>query len=152
MHDTLNTVRNIAMGLRPSMLDDSGLAPALRWQTREFSKYTGIRVAVDIEGPVDSIGDLQRTCIYRVVQEALTNCARHSKAKNAHLKLRRTSEQVRLELADDGIGFGADASYRGMGLIGIEERVRELGGTVEIASGPGEGARLSVEIPLNGNG
>src|SRR5205814_932221 len=70
----------------------------------------------------------------------------------AHLRLRRTSEQVRLELADDGIGFGADASYRGMGLIGIEERVRELGGTVEIASGPGEGARLSVEIPLNGNG
>src|SRR5438876_12289108 len=126
-------------------------APALRWQTREFSKHTAISVAVDIEGPVDSIGDLQRTCIYRVVQEALTNCARHSKAKNAHLKLRRTSEQVRLELADDGIGFGADASYCGMGLIGIEERVRELGGTVEIASGPGEGTRLSVEIPLNGN-
>ena len=151
VHDTLNTVRNIAMGLRPSMLDDSGLAPALRWQTREFSKHTAISVAVDIEGPVDSIGDLQRTCIYRVVQEALTNCARHSKAKNAHLKLRRTSEQVRLELADDGIGFGADASYCGMGLIGIEERVRELGGTVEIASGPGEGTRLSVEIPLNGN-
>ena len=150
MHDTLSTVRNIAMGLRPSMLDDSGLAPALRWQTREFSKHTGIAVAVHLEGQLDSIGDLQRTCIYRVVQEALTNCARHSEARNAHLTLRQTSECVNLEVADDGIGFGSDASYRGMGLIGIEERVRELGGTVEIESKPGKGTRLSVEIPLNG--
>ncbi len=151
MQDTLGTVRNIAMGLRPSMLDDSGLAPALRWQTREFSKHTGIPVAVDLEGQLDSIGDLQRTCIYRVVQEALTNCARHSQAKNAHLTLRQTSERVKLEVQDDGVGFGTDASYRGMGLIGIEERVRELGGSVEIVSKPGKGTRLSVEIPLNGH-
>jgi signal transduction histidine kinase len=151
MQDTLGTVRNIAMGLRPSMLDDSGLAPALRWQTREFSKHTGIPVAVDLDGQLDSIGDLQRTCIYRVVQEALTNCARHSQAKNAHLTLRQTSERVKLEVQDDGVGFGSDASYRGMGLIGIEERVRELGGSVEIVSKPGKGTRLLVEIPLNGH-
>src|SRR5438093_12152436 len=103
------------------MLDHSGLAPALRWQTQGFSKHTGIPVAVDREGQLDSIGDLQRTCIYRVVQEALTNCARHSQAKNAHLTLRQTSERVKLEVQDDRVGFGIVASYRGMGLIGIEE-------------------------------
>src|SRR5213079_325351 len=95
VHDTLNTVRNIAMGLRPSMLDDSGLAPALRGQTRGFAKHTGMPVPVAIDGPVDSIRDLQRTCLYRVVPEALTNSARHSKAKTAHLTLTKPAEQVR---------------------------------------------------------
>ena len=147
--DTLGTVRNIAMGLRPSMLDDSGLAPALRWQIREFSKRSGIEVSVQIDGDVDSIGDPQRTCIYRVVQEALTNCARHSRARSAQVGLTGRAGVVEVKVQDDGIGFVKTENAPGMGLIGIEERIRELGGKVRVVSRLGEGTQLWAQIPLS---
>jgi signal transduction histidine kinase len=150
MQDTLATVRSIAMGLRPSMLDDSGLVPALRWQIREFSKRSGIEVDVQIEGELELIDDLQRTCIYRVVQEALTNCARHSRARHAWVELRGRPPMIELRVIDDGVGFVAKERLPGIGLMGIEERVRELGGRLSVTSRPGKGASLAVEIPLKG--
>src|SRR6185295_17660772 len=82
VHGTLRTVRDMAMGLRPSMLDDSGLVPALRWQIRQYSKRTGVSVELETEGVFEDLGESIGTCVYRVVQEALTNCARHANARH----------------------------------------------------------------------
>jgi signal transduction histidine kinase len=145
--DTMRTVRQLAMGLRPAMLDDSGLAPAVRYQAREFSRRSGIPVTVDIEGTLDHLPDAHRTCVYRVVQEALTNCARHAKAENIRIVLHGGEKRVSLAVEDDGVGL-RELSTSGMGLIGIEERARELGGRVHIDSQVNRGTLLQVDLPI----
>jgi signal transduction histidine kinase len=152
---TLQSVRSLASGLRPSVLDDLGLGPALEWQAREFSRRTGIPVEVVNEGLSDELPEAYRTCLYRVVQEALTNCARHADARQIRIALHAHNDRLSLAVQDDGKGlpndrFGLDdASAFGLGLVGIEERVRELGGAVEIHSQPGKGTLLKVGIPLS---
>ncbi len=147
---TLQAVRNMAMGLRPSMLDDLGLAPALQWQAREFTQRSGIPVKLEIDGTVEGLPDGPRTCLYRVVQEALTNCARHADAREVRVTLHGSSDRVTLTVQDDGKGFGPQGwPKRGLGLIGIEERVREIGGEVSIFSQPEKGTVLRAEVPLN---
>lgn len=146
---TLNSVRNIAMGLRPSMLDDLGLGAAVEWQGREFSRRSGIPVAVQIDGTLDGLPDSHRTCVFRVVQEALTNCVRHSQARTIRVAIHGRPDAVFLTVQDDGVGLDAsESSGPGLGLIGIQERVRELGGTVTIHSQSNRGTSLRVEIPL----
>jgi signal transduction histidine kinase len=147
--ETLRTVRNIAMGLRPSTLDDSGIVPAVRWQASELSRRTGIPVELQIEGDFDGLGDEGRTCLYRVVQETLTNCARHAKATTIQITMQGNKESVCLSIRDDGLGFDTRCA-RGLGLIGIEERVKELGGSLAVRSWPNRGTLLRVEIPLAG--
>jgi len=147
--EALRAVRNLAMGLRPSMLDDLGLGPAVEWQAREFSRRFGVPVTVQLEGRLDTLPDQHRTCVYRVVQEALTNCARHAKAKEIRVSVHGGGDALAITIQDDGIGFNAAESRgRGLGLIGIEERVRELGGRFSVFSQPGKGTVLSAEIPL----
>ncbi|PYR99433.1 MAG: hypothetical protein DMG16_18005 [Acidobacteria bacterium] len=146
--ETLRTVRNIAMGLRPSMLDDSGIAPAVRWQALELSRRTGIPVELQIEGDLGGLGDEGRTCLYRVVQEALTNCARHAEAKTIQITMQAQKDTVCLSIRDDGVGFDTSRARTGLGLIGIEERVKELGGSLAVQSWPNRGTLLRVEIPL----
>ena len=146
--ETLRTVRNIAMGLRPSMLDDSGIVPAVRWQASELSKRTGTPVELQIEGDFDGLGDEGRTCLYRVVQEALTNCARHAQATTIQITMERRNGSVCLSIRDDGIGFDTGRARTGLGLVGIEERVKKLGGSLAVSSWPNRGTLLSVEIPL----
>jgi signal transduction histidine kinase len=146
---TLVTVRDMAMGLRPAMLDDLGLAPALEWQGREFSRRCGIPVDVDVDGSVESLPDAHRTCVFRIVQEALTNCARHAQASRIRVAVHGGAEAISLSVQDDGVGFGrADTTAGGLGLMGIEERARELGGAVRIQSQEGKGTTLQAEIPL----
>jgi signal transduction histidine kinase len=145
--ETLKTVRRLAMGLRPAMLDDSGLAPALRYQAREFSRRTAIRIVVEIKGALENLPDAHRTCIYRVVQEALTNCARHATAKNVRIAVNGDEHRVALRVEDDGVGL-ADSSPAGLGLIGIGERVRELKGSVSLRPGVNFGTILAVELPV----
>jgi len=150
--ETLRTVRNIAMGLRPSMLDDSGIVPAVRWQASELSRRTGTPVELQIEGDFDGLGDERRTCLYRVVQEALTNCARHAEATTIQITMQSKKESLCLSIRDDGLGFDTGRARTGLGLIGIEERVKELGGSLAVHSWPDRGTLLRVEIPLaNGN-
>ena len=150
--ETLRTVRNIAMGLRPSMLDDSGIVPAVRWQASELSRRTGTPVELQIEGDFDGLGDERRTCLYRVVQEALTNCARHAEATTIQITMQGKKESLCLSIRDDGLGFDTGRARTGLGLIGIEERVKELGGSLAVHSWPDRGTLLRVEIPLaNGN-
>ncbi len=146
--ETLRTVRNIAMGLRPSMLDDSGIVPAVRWQASELSRRTGTPVELQIEGDFSGLGDEGRTCLYRVVQEALTNCARHAEATTIQITMQGKKESVCLSIRDDGLGFDTGRARTGLGLIGIEERVKELGGSLAVRSWPNPGTLLRVEIPL----
>lgn len=149
----INEIRNMALLLRPSMLDDFGLVPALDWQARETAKRTGMHVEVASE-VADELPEEHKTCIYRVVQEALNNCARHAQASTVQVAVRSETGQILLSVQDDGSGFDTQR-IRGMGLLGMEERVRHLGGTFEIDSRPGRGTLLQVRLPmaaLNGDG
>jgi signal transduction histidine kinase len=145
---TMRMVRDLAVGLRPSLLDDLGLAPALQAQVRDFNRRSSGQVHLEISGVTADLDEAHRTCLYRLVQEALTNCARHAQAR--HVRVQLTAEESRLALTveDDGVGFDV-ARRRGFGLIGMEERVRELGGRLTVESVPGAGARLRAEIPLS---
>jgi signal transduction histidine kinase len=144
---TFQEVRNIALLLRPSMLDDLGLVAALEWQGREVSRRSDIEVDVQSEIVTDDLPDEYRICIYRLVQEALHNAVRHSGAKNAKVTVRQSGKSIRVEVADDGRGFDPQHT-RGMGILGMEERVKRLGGTLAIESSPGHGASVIAELPL----
>jgi signal transduction histidine kinase len=147
--ETLREVRALAMGLRPTMLDELGLGSALRWQGREFSRRSGVPVTVQIDGDLDGLPETHRTCIYRIVQEALTNCARHAQAKSIRISIYGRRDWIKLSIQDDGVGFDpGGATSRGLGLIGIQERVRELEGMVAIISEPGKGTIVEVEVPV----
>ena len=148
--ETLRTVRNLAQDLRPPMLDDLGIGPALDSQTRKFSARTGIPITLNIEGDADSIPEQYRTCLYRIVQEALTNSARHAEATGVKVTLRAAARRVWAAIEDDGKGFDPHApGARGLGLIGMEERARELKGALEIHSAPGRGTSIRVDLPLS---
>jgi signal transduction histidine kinase len=149
VEQTLKLVRNIAMLVRPSMLDDLGLSPAISWQTREFSRATGVDVQLRVDPGADSLPDAYRTCIYRIVQEALTNCARHAGAKRIQVTFGSVGDALKLTIHDDGIGFDRSSrASRGMGLVGMEERVRELGGRFAVKSSPGVGTQIEVDLPV----
>jgi signal transduction histidine kinase len=141
-------VRDLATGLRPAMLDELGLAPAVEWQAREFSRRSGIAVNVQVTGNLDKLPDPHRTSVYRVVQEALTNCARHAEATRVRVTLHEERNALSLTIQDDGVGFDPRSPKRKLGLVGIEERVLELGGKLAIYSQPQRGTLLQVEIPL----
>jgi signal transduction histidine kinase len=145
---TLRSVRGLARGLRPSMLDELGLAPALNWLAREYTKHTGIHVTLNMDGSVDQLPEDYRICIYRVVQEALTNCARHARPHEVRLDLQRVGNALSLTIQDDGDGFDPSNGSKGIGLLGMKERVRELGGVLTIASAADDGTLLTVHIPL----
>jgi signal transduction histidine kinase len=144
---SVNSIRDIALLLRPSMLDDLGLIPALEWQAREVSRRSGIKVKVAAENLADSLPDEVRTCIYRVVQEALQNVCRHSGAKSAVITVRDDGSSLSLSVEDDGRGFDP-ARTRGLGMLGMEERVRQLGGRFEVRSSPEKGAAIHVTLPV----
>jgi signal transduction histidine kinase len=143
---SVNSIRDIALLLRPSMLDDLGLMPALEWQAREVSRRSGVKIAVAADNVSDSLPDEMRTCIYRVAQEALQNVFRHSGAKSAVVTVRQDAGSLVLSVEDDGSGFDPERT-RGLGMLGMEERVRQLGGRFEVQSAPGKGTVLKVTIP-----
>ncbi|MGD0772674.1 MAG: sensor histidine kinase, partial [Candidatus Solibacter sp.] len=136
---TFQSVRNIALLLRPSMLDDLGLAAALEWQGREVSRRSEIEVSVEAESVPEDLPDEHKIYIYRLVQEALNNAVRHSGARNAKVVVERLAKSIVVRVTDDGRGFDPGRS-RGMGILGMEERVKRLGGTLRVESRPGKGA------------
>jgi signal transduction histidine kinase len=144
---SVQVIRNMSLLLRPSMLDDLGLVPALEWQAREVSKRTGLRVKVTADENASELPDEHKTCIYRVVQEALHNCARHAQAHNVTVEVRQQPSQIVLSVVDDGHGFDA-RRVRGLGLVGMEERVHHLGGALRLKSQPGSGTTIAVVLPL----
>jgi signal transduction histidine kinase len=148
---TFQSVRNIALLLRPSMLDDLGLAAALEWQGREVSRRSQMEVAVETEGVPENLPDEYAITIYRLVQEALNNAVRHSGARNAKVVAQKLPGAIVVRVSDDGHGFDA-ARSRGMGILGMEERVKRLGGTLKVESQPGTGAMVIAELPLPAGG
>jgi signal transduction histidine kinase len=144
---TVNEVRDLALLLRPSMLDDFGLVPALNWHAREMSKRTGLNVVVTAGDDADDLPDEHKTCIYRLVQEAVNNSARHANARTVEVVVKREGPMVRFTVRDDGAGF--DTRFvRGLGLLGMEERVRRLGGQIHLDSQLGRGTMISAELPI----
>ncbi len=141
------TVRDLSLGLRPSMLDDFGLQQALEWHVRDVTRRYGIDVALHVAGEFDTLPDQYRTCIYRVVQEALTNAVRHARARSITVDVVGDATRLTISIRDDGIGLDPARRRDGLGLRGIEERVRELHGNVVIRGYPGAGTTLTVQLP-----
>jgi len=145
-------LRQLAHELRPTILDDLGLIPALEFLSGGVSKRTKLQVTV--EG--STIGRLTtpvETALYRIVQEALTNATRHAQASRATIRLEQKGHLIRCLVSDDGNGFDVQAAlnrkgHTGLGLIGIRERLNAIGGAYRIISAPGQGTTLQVEIPL----
>jgi signal transduction histidine kinase len=146
-NESVNVLRNMALLLRPSMLDDFGLVPALHWQAREVERRTAVRIDLEAEDVPDELPDDYKTCVYRVVQEALHNASQHAEARNVRISIRQHQGRMVLAIRDDGKGFDA-ARVRGLGLLGMEERVKHLDGSFAIRSWPGQGTELRIELPL----
>jgi signal transduction histidine kinase len=145
--ESLRSVRNLALLVRPTMLDDLGLAPALHWQAKEFSRRYGIPVSVNVAGRLDGLPEALRLCLYRAIQEAMTNCGKHADANQVTIVVKQDETQVIASVHDDGRGFDALSQTPGLGLMGMRERVRALKGRMTVDSEPGGGTSISVELP-----
>jgi signal transduction histidine kinase len=121
----------------------------LRWQAKEISGRSGIPVAVDIQGDLDGLPETYRLCLYRAIQEALTNCTKHSQATRVAITVLQDKDLVSASIQDNGRGFQENSPpKRGLGLVGLEERVRALHGMLTISSQPGAGALIRVDLPV----
>lgn len=156
VEQTMEAVHRFARELRPAMLDDLGLGAALRSYIKAFSDRTGLPVHFEAAAVIEQLGNDEKTVLYRVVQEALTNVARHARATQAEVTLRATRVALRLEISDNGKAFFIDQKetsdtrngQKRLGLLGIRERVRLVNGTFHIESREGRGTVLRVDLPL----
>jgi signal transduction histidine kinase len=146
---SVQTVRKIATGLRPEMLDDMGLVAAVAWQVKEFQKRTGIRCRASLPPEIKLDIDVSTT-MFRIFQEILTNVARHSRATRVDIELEVGASEVALEVVDNGIGIQENElnARKSLGLLGMQERALLFGGDVSITGSAGHGTRVSVTIPL----
>jgi signal transduction histidine kinase len=149
VESAVRSIRDMALLLRPPMLDDLGLIPALEWQARETSRRSDMEVEVQADEIPEGLPDPVKIGIYRLVQEALQNAATHAHAKNAKVSVKYGAQKVQVEISDDGIGFQPDRT-RGMGLLGMTERVRQLDGSLDVQSSPGKGTTVRAMLPLSG--
>jgi two-component system sensor histidine kinase UhpB len=153
-HQTLRAVRNLSIDLRPSALDDLGLLPALRWYVKEYQQKCGVEVEFSASGFKERLLSEIETALYRIVQESLTNTAKHAHARKVWVSLSEDGELVRASVRDDGRGFDAHTVLktpwqdRGLGLAGMTERATLLNGTVRIVSQPGQGCLIDVSVPV----
>jgi signal transduction histidine kinase len=130
------------------MLDDFGLQAALEWHVRDVERRSGITVDLQIDGDVSALPDRHTTCVYRVVQEAMTNCVRHAHARTIQIGVTTDGGWLRVSVADDGVGLAPGSRRTGLGLRGIDERVKELQGTMTITKRDTGGTALAVKVPL----
>jgi signal transduction histidine kinase len=144
---SLAMIRNMARLLRPSMLDDLGLAAAVEGLAREISRSTGVQIEVRSAGLSEELPDEHKICLFRIVQEALNNVCRHANADSVDIALQSSEDSVSVIIQDDGRGF-RPGQNKGLGLIGMQERVETLGGALVIRSEPGKGARIEVQLPF----
>jgi signal transduction histidine kinase len=145
---TLEEVRRLAMDLRPTVLDDLGLIPAIRWIVEESNLHSGMQAVFHAPATLERLPADVETVLYRAAQEGLTNILRHAKAENASVTLEYDGRTIWMKIIDDGKGFDprrVDNSR--VGLIGMQERVHTLKGSLVVDSFPGSGTRLLIEIP-----
>ncbi len=142
----MEEVRSLAWELRPSVLDDLGIVPALRSYIDNFSHHFAIQV--HFETNLRRRLDVQvETTIYRVIQEALTNVSKHADATEATVRLMENEQRVEVQIIDAGVGFAVNSDRSGVGLFSMEERARSIGGQLDIVTGPGSGTRVTLHIP-----
>jgi signal transduction histidine kinase len=152
----LEELRQLVADLRPSLLDDLGLVPALRWYAKHYQETLPTQVSIEVSGDRRRLPQEIETVLFRIAQEALSNIARHAAAGHAVIRLEYGPSQVTLITQDDGKGFepeqvlGPQATRGGWGLVGIQERVTLAGGHFEVQSQPGAGTTLTVQIPITG--
>lgn len=152
---TLENLRRLSHDLRPAMLDDLGLIPTLRWYTESSAKRLGIPISFQAVNLKKRLTFEKETVIYRIVQEALTNIAKYAQAKAVSISLTRKNATLVTTVEDNGKGFNLETSImggyysQGLGILGMKERVNNLGGIFHIESKQGKGTRISVEIPLS---
>ncbi|MBM2825901.1 MAG: hypothetical protein HW402_1565 [Dehalococcoidales bacterium] len=152
---TIDNVHKLIFDLRPLVLDDLGLLSALRWYAENRLGEYGIKTRVEVTGEEQKLPSQTETAIFRVVQEAITNVVKHAEAQNLVLSVEFGDSTLRIEVEDDGKGFDVEAvtlqadSNRGLGLLGMKERVSLLGGQLGIESAPGGGTHLTIEVPLH---
>jgi two-component system sensor histidine kinase UhpB len=154
-HQTLRAIRSMSLDLRPSALDDLGLLPALRGYIKEYQQKTGIDAAFNVTGLRERYASEVETALYRIVQEALANIARHAQATKAVITMsERNDHRAHVVITDNGRGFDSlsqarrPASDGGLGLVGMRERASLLDGTIDIVSHPGKGTTITLDIPL----
>jgi signal transduction histidine kinase len=150
MDTMVKTVRRISTELRPGMLDDLGLAASIEWQARDFEKRTGIVCAVSVPAEDLPLERAQSVALFRIFQEALTNVARHAGAQHIEVKLFATPETLTLQVHDDGRGIQKQeiAGLHSLGLLGMRERAKRLGGAFDIQGKRGDGTIVTVSIPV----
>ena len=157
VRETMQTVHNFAHELRPAMLDELGLLSALRSCLHGFAERTGLRVQFRGDAGIEKLDADQKTVLFRVAQESLTNVAKHARASHVGVTIRRVGDGIHLEVADNGGSFhdgarrATKAGHR-LGLLGMQERVRLINGTFVIKAQPGKGTTVRVVIPLNATG
>jgi PAS domain S-box-containing protein len=147
----IDSVRRISADLRPGVLDDIGLSAAIEWQAQEFERRTGVTCVVKTNTGEAQFERALSTAVFRVLQEALTNVARHAAAKHVEVRIGCADGRLRLSVEDDGEGIPEEAIYRpgSLGLLGIRERARRLGGTVTVRGQSELGTLLVLEVPLS---
>jgi two-component system sensor histidine kinase UhpB len=148
--DTVATVRRIATELRPLMLDDLGLNAAIEWLADSWSRRMGVAVTLHLEATDLPIGDAGRIALYRMVQEALTNIARHARATKVCIEVQQSGGDLLLTVLDNGVGFDEASMFRegSHGLLGIRERALMLDGELTIGNSPSGGGRVTVRLPF----
>jgi signal transduction histidine kinase len=158
VEEALQQVRLLATGLRPSMLDDLGLAPALKWIAEQSASRGGFEVQFHQERDTERLASVIETACFRIVQEALTNISRHAKASKVQINLRREADDLVLTVTDDGLGFDTVAMRErattgaSLGVLGMQERATLLGGQLEIRARPGEGSTVELRCPWRTQG
>jgi len=147
VNQAMDELLNLARQLRPSALDDHGLVAALETQLKRFSARTGIEARLDKAGAPDTLADVVQTAIYRIAQEALTNVTRHAGATVVELLVAEDEGAVELRVSDDGRGFDPAVRGGGLGLVGMAERARLVGGELDVRSAPGGGTTITLRVP-----
>jgi signal transduction histidine kinase len=157
LDQTIQSTRTLTFEISPPVLYDLGLEPALQWLGRQFKKKYGLQAAVTSEGAGPTLPDSLQITVFRSVQEFLVNAVKHAQASSVRIHLVKEAGWLRVKVADDGVGFvgAADGSIQsdhgGFGLFSIRERLKVLGGTLEISSSPGKGSSLTLSVPVPGN-
>jgi signal transduction histidine kinase len=149
--EAVHTIKDISLLLRPPLLDDLGLEPAIAWQADQFTRRTGIPCRFRATGLQEMLPDDVKTCVFRVIQEALNNCQKHASPTKVQILIEQQTETLCVQVEDDGAGFvlkEKHVRHSGLGILGMRERASMLGGSVAIQSAPGKGTRLTLSLPL----
>jgi signal transduction histidine kinase len=154
VENSVNAVHRFARELRPAVLDDLGLIPALHAYSKSLAARKNIKIQMTAFGGVEALGTAKRTVLFRVAQEALTNVARHAHATEIKMSISEISGKIRMEISDNGKSFQVEKALmaknpKRLGLVGMKERVEMVGGSLSIESAPGKGTTVCAEIPFN---